>query len=665
MDINEACRGASSRERSFVMANNFFTDNEDLLFQFEQIDWKSLVELAEKPYPREESYGSPEEAKEFFRDMLTSMGEFVAEQIAPHAKELDAQHPEFVGDGEVKDPPRMAAIMKQLGELGAMSLAQPRRCGGMNTPILVGNILMEMMARADVSTMSHYGFHAGIAQALTMYSMEEGSFEMEDGQVVKSRFDEQIAKMASGEEWGAMVLTEPGAGSDLAQIRAKAELQDDGSWRLTGQKIYITSGHGEHHIVIARSEPVETHPGLKGLSLFYVPAHVEKDGKRVRNFEIGGIEHKMGQHSAVAATLNYEDSYAELIGKRGHGFLGMLLLMNNARIAVGFEALGIMENAYRQAVAYAEERVTMGKPIGKHEMIADYLDEMELVIAGLRAITFEAAFQEESSSRLKGILKTHPPGDEEERRRREKEMRRYKRRARHLTPLIKYVGGEECVRFSRMAMQIYGGLGYIVETGGEKLLRDALVIPVYEGTSQIQALMALKDNLGGVMRNPGKFFSDMATTKLDVVRARDPMDRLAAKLRAHQHSALQTIITNIAADKLGDLKGKPVLEWKAAFTQNWDPNKDFSFGLLHAERLTKILSWNAMAERLVAQAHEAEGSDYEDERREIAIAFLERFEPKARGVLGEIEAQGGLLKRVVARMRKVEGPKEKPEDKAA
>ena len=134
------------------------------------------------------------------------------------------------------------------------------------------------------------------------------------------------------------------------------------------------------------------------------------------------------------------------------------------------------------------------------------------------------------------------------------------------------------MRQARLAMQIMGGLGYIVETGAEKVLRDALVIPVYEGTSQIQALMALKDNLQAAMRNPARFLSDIATARLESLSGRGEVERGEAKLRAHALSAMQTIIMRIAADKLGDVKGRPLAEWRAAFVKDWDPARDFSFG---------------------------------------------------------------------------------------
>jgi 3-(methylthio)propanoyl-CoA dehydrogenase len=636
------------------MSRNFFTDNDDIRFQLERTDWKTLVPLVEEPFGDDDAFKSPEDAKAFYLDMLEALGEFVAREVAPHWKELDDQHP-VLKDGEVADPPRMKQIMKGLGEMGAMGLTLPRRLGGMNAPLLVNFAFYEVLARADVSSMSHYGFHGGIAQSMLLYSLEEGSVETEGSRIVKTRFDVQAARMATGEEWGAMVLTEPGAGSDLGEIRTTARLDKDGKWRLNGSKIYITSGHGEHHIVLARSEETSTHVGLKGLSLFYCPAHKGADGERVRNFEIGGIENKMGQHSAVAATINYDDSEAELIGKRGHGFLGMLLLMNNARIAIGFEALGICEAAYRGSVAFAEERVTMGKPIARHELIADYLDDMELTIRGLRAMSFEAAFHEETAARMKIMLKLKPPTSDEERKERERLVRRHKRKARHYTPLIKYFAGEEAVRLSRMYMQILGGIGYIREYPAEKLHRDSLVLPVYEGTSQIQALMALKDNLQATIRNPGRFFGELATARFDKMRG-DPIDKQLARLRTVASSAQQTILGRIAADKLGDLAGRPVRDLMNAFMRDWDPKRDFSFGLLHAERLTKILSDVAIADCLVRQAHESRGTDHEDERRELASRWLEKVEPRCRGILLEIEAtSGGLLRRLLRTRKKPGG----------
>jgi alkylation response protein AidB-like acyl-CoA dehydrogenase len=631
-------------------SSNFFLDNDDLRFQLSQIDWDTLVDLQEQMFLDDDRINTGADGRAFYEDLMTALGEFIAKEVAPYEHELDRDHPHFK-DGEVTDTPRMQTIMKGLADLGAMGITVPRRLGGMNCPILVSNVVYEMMTRADPSVTGHYGFFGGIAGSLLLYSSDEGSVDYVDGRPVKTRFDDVIRTIGEGKEWGAMVLTEPQAGSDLARLQAKATPHADGTWRLTGQKIYITAGHGDHHVVIARSEDEGTHPGLKGLSLFYVPRFVDADGKRCSrdakgarsNLQIGGIEHKMGQHAAVAATIHYENSIAELVGKRGDGFRLMLILMNNARIAVAFEALGTCEAAFRTARAYAEERVTMGKPIAKHELIADALEEMDVVIRGLRATTFEAAFHEEVATRLKLMLKVKPPANDAERERLERQQRRSAARSRSLTPLIKYWGGEEAVRQARMAMQIQGGMGYITETGTEKLLRDALVLPVYEGTSQIQALMALKDNLGAAMKKPARFAKDLGETRLRTLSASDPLEKAAARMKLLALSAMQTIISRIAADKLGKVGKGPLSSWKASLTKDWDPAVDFSFGLLNAERLTQLLMWSKAAEILVEQAKKVQGTADADERRELAERFIERFEPRAKGVLIELEATSGSL----------------------
>lgn len=204
-----------------------------------------------------------------------------------------------------------------------------------------------------------------------------------------------------------------------------------------------------------------------------------------------------------------------------------------------------------------------------------------------------------------------------------------------------------------MAMQLLGGMGYIVETGAEKLLRDALVIPVYEGTSQIQSLMALKDNLLGVLKNPTKFARDIAEARFAALSASDPLDKAVARMKVTTLSAMQTILSRIATDKLGTVKGQPVTSWRGLIAGEWDPSKDFSFGLLHAERLTKLLCYSQMAEILARQAHACAATADGAERREIAERFVERFEPRGKGVLLEIEASsGGLVTRLLGRSKK-------------
>jgi alkylation response protein AidB-like acyl-CoA dehydrogenase len=627
--IREGCLMETSR--------NFYLENDDLRFQIDNIPWAELLPLVEYDQTHPDAIKSVDEAKAQYAEVLSSMGEFIAQKIAPLAHEIDKSEPRLEG-GEVIESVPMRTCLNGLIGLGITQLPLSRHVGGMNMPWVIASVVYELLSRADVSVSTCQGFYAGIGMALQLYSLEEDSFVAQDGVLQSTRFDAQIRKIAQGEEFGAMVLTEPGAGSDLSRINTKATQTSDGTWQIEGQKIWITSGHGEHHVVLARSEDSSKEPGLKGLSLFYVPAHIEHDGKRVRNIELGGLEKKMGQHSSVTITVNYNQSYAELIGQRGHGFRYMLLLMNNARLFVGFEGVGLCESAYRMAKSYAEERVSMGKPIAQHEMIADYLDDMDTMICGMRALNFDAAFHEEMSSRMRALMKIKPPKDKDEREEREKQIRFHKRKVRMATPLVKYMGSEQAVHMARMTMQIMGGVGYMSEYGAEKLLRDALVMPIYEGTSQIQALMVLKDHLQHAMRNPAKFLAGAAKVRIDSVRARDPLDAALARVKSLYFSGVQTILTQIVADKFGDLRGKPLANWKASFLQSWDPKKDFSFGLLHAERLTLIASYMAIAKVLVRQAHDAKSTPHAQQRRDLAERFIERAEPKCRGVLGEIEA---------------------------
>lgn len=619
------------------MSKNFYLDNDDLKFNLENQDWDVLFPLTE-PNPKDpDAPRNLPEAKVLYHEFLRSLGEYIAEQIDPKAHLLDEQHP-TLRDGEMIDAPAMREFIQGLAEMGAMSLPFPRHVGGFNLPWVVCNAVTEMCARADVSLMTYYSFFSGIGLAFQFFSLEEGSFKAEGKKLLSTRFDEQMRDLCNGKTCGAMCLTEPQAGSDLGEIRTVAKKEKDGYWYLTGQKIWITCGHGEHHLVLARSENQKTHPGLKGLSLFYVPAHIEKDGVRVRNFELGGQEKKMGQHSSVTVTVNYDNSRGELVGQRGHGFRNMALVMNDARLLVGFEGLGLCEKALRQAKAFAQERKTMGKTIANHELIAEYLDEMEVENKALRAMAFKAAFHEEVANRMKGLLRIDPPRNKEAKKAFEDDLKYHKWQARLSTPLVKYTASENAVRFARMNMQILGGVGYMKEYHAEKLMRDSLILPIYEGTSQIQSLMVLKDHLQHTMRNPADFFSKMATTKVQTFSAKTAEERALARLESLYYATIQTILTRMVVDKFGSLRGKPLTDWKSLFLKSWDPKNDFSFGLLHAERFCIITSRLWMAKALVKQALRVKDPRKREERLLLSSRFMERAEPKMRGLLLEIEA---------------------------
>jgi hypothetical protein len=520
----------------------------------------------------------------------------------------------------------------------------PRELGGQNCPMLMAHLCSELFGRADSAVMAHHGFHGGMAMAMLLYSLLEGSteFDPKTARIKHTRFEREIGEIVRGEAWGCMDITEPDAGSDMAALRAVGEQDADGRWLVSGSKIFITSGHGKHHFVIARTEKTsdgnDPKAGLGGLSMFLVPAYSEDaKGRRRRIVTIDRVEEKLGHHGSVTASLSFERAPAELIGERGDGFKLMLTLMNNARISVGFESIGLCEAAYRLARDYAAERKSMGKTIDRHEIIADYLDEARTDIQGLRAMAMHGAYHEEMSQQLRILLRYFPPRDEAERKKLERRQRRHTTKARRVTPLIKYAAAEKAVGIARRGLQIHGGNGYITEYGAEKLLRDALVMPIYEGTSQIQALMAMKDTLGGIMKAPQAFLKRQARARWRGVSATEPLERRVGRLQAMSLGAQAHLMTRTAADKLRSVQHLPFGQWPKAFSKSWDPKRDFAFALLHAERLTRLLTDETIAVLLLDQ------SKRHPDRAEVLERHLERAEPRCRYLHDEITTTGRRL----------------------
>jgi alkylation response protein AidB-like acyl-CoA dehydrogenase len=624
---------APAHPQEATMSDNFYIDNDDLRFYIEQaVDWDALVELTEHGSAAEDRPASTRDARDMYEDILKEFGKFCAKQVDPHVRKID-QEGTRLENGEVVASPTFDKIFKGLKKLDVFGLPLPRELGGLNTPALVYMAAAEMLARGDVSCMTHFGFHTGVAMTLYLCALRDPRTKVVNGRVISTPYDEAIRACCAGEAWGCMVLTEPGAGSDLGQIRTTAKLQADGSWRVTGEKIFITSGHGQYQLVLARSEDPDRSPGLKGLSLFL--CEQKREGKT--NVRIAKVEHKIGHNGSPTCVLVYEDSHGELIGRRGEGFELMLLLMNFARIAVGFESMGIIEAAYRSAKEFAEQRVTMGKTVDRHEMIADYLEDMNLYRIGIRALAFETAQKVERSMKLEQILKFDPPADETARAEMQKRVSRLKRQTRDMTPLLKYISSEKAVEHARMAMQILGGVGYTQEYLPEKLLRDSLVLPIYEGTSQIQSLMALKDQLMQGLRDPRRFIVKMARANWKRVAENEPMEKQLSKLFAMKYKALQTILVRIASNKLKSTYELPIGAWTDALFSQWDPKLDFAPGLLHAERLTRILADVTIARILVKYALKF------PERRVYAERFMARSELRCRFWLSEIEEHGEAL----------------------
>ena len=638
MIVSELC------VREIERMPNFIQDNKDLQFYLHHwIDWDTLFELTEfrSPDSDPDMPSNAEEAAEVWRDILYMIGELAGNEIAPYASELDREGVSL-NQGEVRSPDRLNSIFETLAELGLHGLSVPRELGGLNNPLISYFIQGELISRADVSVMAHHSFHGGMALAMIMYSADEGSldFDVENMRIIKTRFDQEISEIIRGESWGCMDITEPNAGSDMGALRTRAEQDESGQWYLTGEKIFITSGHGRYHFVICRTEPVdlESDPtGLKGLSLFMAETyHISEDGTRERRAQVQGIEDKMGHHASATVSLYFDRTPAQLIGRQGDGFRQMLLLMNNARIGVGFEALGLCESAWRMAKAYASERTSMGKTIDQHELVAQMLDEMRTSIEGLRALCMRVAFLNEKLVKkqlMYTFLMGQPDLDLDSL---NAEISSLKQETRTLTPLVKLNGSETAVKLARMSIQIHGGVGYTREYGAEKLLRDALVLPIYEGTTQIQALMATKDNLLAVMRSPGRFVSQLMVSGFKRWFSLDRLERRVWSLKRASLLAMRSLMYQVIKSKWTQTRRDPQAKLMRSF-KRWDPKVDFSPALLHAEHLSWILSDAITAEALWAQAQKY------PERREPLTRFLDLAEPRVRDRLYRIQTCGDRL----------------------
>ncbi|MBF0225700.1 MAG: acyl-CoA dehydrogenase family protein [Desulfobacterales bacterium] len=631
------------------MSTNFYKDNQDLKFYIEKgIDWKPLVELTEYDFKKKDGFKNIDEALKFYKGVLDSIGEFAAKEVDPYTKEIDKEHP-FLENGEVKFPPVLRNIFNKIKKLELYGMALPLELGGMNCPFMVFMMSNELFARADVSVTAHYGFHGGMAMAMLFFSIIEETthFDAEKLQIKDTRFSDFISEIIDGKAWGCMDITEPDAGSDMAALNTKAHQDENGNWYINGQKIFITSGHAKYHFVIARTEEKvddDSFAGLKGLSMFLVPAWKTEQGKRITLAVFDGVEDKLGHHGSATVSINFKDSPGYLIGKRGDGFKLMLQIMNNARIGVGFEALGICESAWRMAKDYASKRHSMGKTIDKHEMIADYLDEMYTDIQGIRALAVNAAYHEEMAQKLNLKLKFLPPNNKDEYKSIEDQFKSHQARARSITPLLKYLGAEKAVEISKRAIQIHGGYGYTTEYGVEKLLRDAMVLPIYEGTSQIQSLMAMKDNLTGIIKDPKGFFAKNAQAYWISKFGSSVMEKRVAKLQVISYKILKFLIYNLVGKKISELRTQPFDKWNSFF-KSWDPKKDFALAMLHAERLTRVLCDVAVCELLLEQVQK------NPERSDVLDRYLERAECRCSYLYSEITKTGQRLLKNLSKKR--------------
>jgi alkylation response protein AidB-like acyl-CoA dehydrogenase len=454
---------------------NFFNDNDDLTFLFETLD------LAEIAAVQEDDFASGDGADDAFapvdaadaidnyRRILEIVGDVAANRIAPRGEQVDHEGNRLNDDGTVTLGAGVRENLKALAQADLMGFTLPRRYGGLNCPNLIYTMAVEMVSRADASLMNIFGLQ-GIAETINAFA--------DDG--LK---DEYLPQFAEGQVTGAMVLTEPDAGSDLQAVSLRAWQDDDGTWRLNGVKRFITNGCGEVLLTLARSEP-EIRDG-RGLSLFLV-----ERGPRIK---VRHLEEKLGIHGSPTCELVYDDAPAKLIGERQLGLIRYVMsLMNGARVGIAGQSLGIAEAAFRVARDYAAKRKQFGVPIEQLPAVAEMVVDMKVAIEAGRALTYATCRICDLENNNLRVLETDPPADSAELKRRKQLSRALKRLNGMLTPMSKYYCSEMCVRVANDALQVLGGSGYMSDYPVERYLRDARITTIYEGTSQLQIVAAVR-----------------------------------------------------------------------------------------------------------------------------------------------------------------------------
>jgi 3-(methylthio)propanoyl-CoA dehydrogenase len=455
---------------------NFFNDNSDIQFYFNNLDMKEVVGIMEDNYEQSKEYNfAPldyEDAMEGYRKVLEMVGDIAGNSIAPRAADVDIEGATFK-DGKVSYASGTEKNMKQLAQADLTGMIFPRKYGGLNMPFEIYMMTVEILSRGDASLMNIFGLQ-DIGDTIRKFGNEDQRMEF-------------IPPFCSGKSTGAMVLTEPDAGSDLQAVKLHAYQDSEGKWFLRGVKRFITNGNAEILLVLARSEPGSKDG--RGLSLF---ACYGDETVKVRR-----IENKLGIHGSPTCELQFNDTPAQLVGQRKLGLIKYVLdLMYRARMGVSAQAIGISQAAYEEALKYAKEREQFGKAIYNIPAVTNILLNMRVMLESNRALFYSAARSvaikeqtEEKIDKMKAegksvsdittVLKT------------------LTKRANLLTPMCKYVLTESSNKITYDAIQIHGGTGYMKEFKVERLARDARITNIYEGTSQLQIVACL----GGVIND--------------------------------------------------------------------------------------------------------------------------------------------------------------------
>ena len=463
---------------------NFYNDNDSLKHHLQHPMMAKIVELKERNFADADKYDyAPqnfEDAMDSYDRVLEIVGDICANVVAENAEDVDHEGPVVI-DGHVKYASGTQRNLDATRKAGLMGMSMPRRLGGLNFPITPYIMAADIVSRAD----------AGFENLWGLQDCAETIYEFADEEQKKK----YIPRVCQGETM-SMDLTEPDAGSDLQSVMLKATKKEDGTYVLNGVKRFITNGDSDIHLVLARSE--EGSKDGRGLSMFIYD-------KRNGGVTVRRIENKMGIKGSPTCELVYKDAPAELVGSTRLGLIKYVMaLMNGARLGIAAQSVGISEASYREALDYAKDRKQFGKPIIEFPAVAEILSTMKAKLDASRSLLYACSRFVDMYKIYDDIAKERPLTIEEK-----KEQKQYSRLADAFTPLAKGMTSEYCNQNTYDCIQIHGGSGFMKDYTCERLYRDARITSIYEGTTQLQVVAAIRHVTTGTYLNKIREFEAM------------------------------------------------------------------------------------------------------------------------------------------------------------
>lgn len=509
---------------------NFYTDSPELKHYLNHPLMKRIVELRERDFAEKDLYPyaphDHEDAIDNYDKVLDIIGEICGDIIAPNAEGVDHQGPTCEG-GHVHYAPGTEQNLDALRKAGLMGMSMPRRYGGLNFPSVAFMIAADMVSRADASFENLWALQ-DCAETIYEFGSEE-------------QRQHYISRVCRGETM-SMDLTEPDAGSDLQSAQLRATYSEaDGCWYLNGVKRFITNGDSDIHLVLARSE--EGTKDGRGLSMFIYD-------KRSGGVTIRRIESKMGIKGSPTCELVYNNARAELCGERRLGLIKYVMaLMNGARLGIAAQTVGISQAAYEEALAYARSRRQFDKPIIAMAPVAEMLSHIKAKLDATRSILYQTSRYVDIYKALEDLSKERKLTPEER-----KEQKYYAKLADSFTPLSKGLGSELCNQNVDDCVQIHGGSGYMKDYACERLYRDARVTNIYEGTTQMQVIAAIRYATSGFYAGVMREFSEWTVSpELAPLKAR--LDALVPR-----YEEAVTTIVELKDQELTDLTARRLVE---------------------------------------------------------------------------------------------------------